>query len=362
MYAVVLAGGGGTRLWPLSRRARPKPFLPLLGEQSLFERTLARLAGLIDDPDTYVVAEARQLSLAAAQAPQLTSEQLIAEPRGRNTAAAVALAALSIERDGDEVMVVLPADQLVEDDAGFRSALAAAEQAAGDGSLVTLGVPPFAPETGYGYVLGRPAGADAPGAPGAAGGALAVERFVEKPTREVAVELLDWPGGAWWNAGIFVWRRDGLREALERHSPDVIEPLRAGLAAGTPLNELYEALPQTSIDYALLEPAALAGQVRVVPLDVGWTDLGSWGALHAELTAANLPTDRGVVAVGHHRDLDSRDVLVHSTTGRLVVTVGLAGTIIVDTPDVLLVCDADRAQDIRRVVDQLAEAKETDYL
>jgi mannose-1-phosphate guanylyltransferase/mannose-6-phosphate isomerase len=355
MYAVVLAGGGGTRLWPLSRRARPKPFLPLLGEQSLFERTLARLTGLVEDADIHVVAEARQLPLAAAQAPRLRAEQLIAEPRGRNTAAAVALAALAIERAGDEVMAVLPADQLVEDDAGFRAALAAAAQAAGDGSLVTLGVPPFAPETGYGYVLGKAGGAGP-------GGALAVERFVEKPSREIASELLEWPAGAWWNAGIFVWRRDALLAALERHAPDVIEPLRGGLADGTPLADIYEQLPQTSIDYALLEPAAQAGQVKVVPIDVGWTDLGSWGALHAQLTAADLPTDRGVVAVGHHRDLDSRDVLVHSTTGRLVVTVGLTGTIIVDTPDVLLVCDADRAQDIRRIVEQLAEAKETDYL
>jgi mannose-1-phosphate guanylyltransferase/mannose-6-phosphate isomerase len=355
MYVVILAGGVGTRLWPLSRRDRPKPFLPLTGEQSLFQATVARVEPLVESGDIHVVAEAGQLSLVAAQAPLLGPGQLIGEPFGRNTTAAVALAALSIERPGDEVMLVLPADHLVGDDEGFRQALSTAARAAAAGALVTLGVKPFAPTTGYGYIIGH-------GSPGSTTTTREVERFIEKPDRETAVELLSRPAGAWWNAGIFAWRRDVLLDALERYAPNVLQPLREGLQAGRPLGEIYQTLPAISIDYSLLEPASLAGEVRVVPMDVGWSDLGSWSALLAELTAERPPTDAGVAAIGRHEDLDSRDVLVHSSSGRLVVTIGLRGTIIVDTPDVLLVCDANRAQDVRRIVERLVAHKETDHL
>ncbi|HUG49205.1 MAG TPA: mannose-1-phosphate guanylyltransferase [Candidatus Limnocylindria bacterium] len=353
MYAVILAGGGGTRLWPLSRRARPKPFLPLTGEESLFQRTVTRVAPLVGEAGIYVVTDEAQLEAVRKQAPPLPDDQLLGEPFGRNTAAAVALAALAVERPGDEVMAVLPADHMVTDEDGFRRALGTAAEAAADGSFVTLGITASGPETGYGYIVG--AAEDGQSA------ARRVARFVEKPQREQAEALLADPAGAWWNAGIFVWRRDALLDGLQRHAPDILEPLRQGLTAGTPLAEIYGDLRATSIDYALLEPASLEGRVKVLPVDVGWSDLGSWSALHAQL-AEQAPTERRVVAIGRLEDLESEDVLVHSTSGRLVVTVGLRGTIIVDTPDVLLVCDVDRAQDVRRIVDQLAAAKETDHL
>jgi len=148
---------------------------------------------------------------------------------------------------------------------------------------------------------------------------------------------------------------------LDRYAPGIIGPIRRGLDAGQSLNSIYEALPDVAIDRALLEPASLDGLVRVVPADIGWSDLGSWNALHAELVQRN-PSVAGVVAVGEALDLESHDVLVHSSAGRLVVTVGLADTIVVDTPDVVLVCAADRAQEVRAIVDRLAQAKETDYL
>ncbi|CAN5773326.1 mannose-1-phosphate guanylyltransferase [soil metagenome] len=349
MYSVILAGGGGTRLWPLSRRARPKPFLPLLGEKSLFQLTLERIAPLIEATDTHVVAEQRHLEAVTAQAPQLAAGRLIGEPVGRNTAAAVALAAIAIGRADDDVMVVLPADHFIADEQAFRDCLTRAAEAASDGSLVTLGIAPSGPETGYGYIVG---------APSRDGG---VERFVEKPPRERAIELLGSPRGAWWNAGIFVWRRDALVAGLERHAPGVIGPIRRGLEQGHSLTSIYESLPDVSIDRALLEPASLEGQVKVIPADVGWSDLGSWNALHGEL-ARRAPSEAGVVSVGRGEDLDSHDVLVHSSAGRLVVTVGLSDTIVVDTEDVVLVCAADRAQEVRAIVDRLAQAKETKHL
>ena len=356
MYAVVLAGGGGTRLWPLSRRARPKPFLPLLGNESLFQLTLRRIEPLIGVEDAYVVADQHHLPVVAQQAPQIVPSHLLGEPFGRNTAAAVALAALIINRSDDDVMVVLPADHYITDEERFRECLSEAANAAADGALVTLGITPEGPETGYGYIVGTAGdGGDMPGS------ARAVERFVEKPSRERAQELLGAPNGAWWNAGIFLWRRDALIAGLDKYAPAIIGAIRRGLDAGASLKSIYEALPDVSIDRALLEPASLDGRVRTVPADAGWSDVGSWNALHGEL-ARRGPSPVGVVQVGRAEDLDLHDVLVHSSGGRLVVTVGLADTIVVDTPDVVLVCAADRAQEVRAIVDRLTQAKETDYL
>jgi mannose-1-phosphate guanylyltransferase len=251
-------------------------------------------------------------------------------------------------------MVVLPADHFIVDEEGFRAVLTEAAEAARDGSLVTLGITASGPETGYGYIVGA-------GDPAERGGAQRVARFVEKPQRDKAIELLGDPQGAWWNAGIFVWRQDALLEGLERYAPAVIGSLRRGLDAGHSLTSIYEMLPNVSIDRALLEPASVDGKVRVVPTDVGWSDLGSWDALHRALAGQRGSLD-GVVSIGRTEDFSSQGVLAHSSGGRLVVTIGLRDTIVVDTPDVVLVCASDRAQEVRAVVDRLAEAKETDYL
>jgi mannose-1-phosphate guanylyltransferase/mannose-6-phosphate isomerase len=355
MYAVIMAGGGGTRLWPLSRRARPKPFLPLLGEESLFQTTIRRIAPLIDAADTVVVAEQGHLPIIARQAPNVLPSHQLGEPFGRNTAAAIALAALASRRAPDDVMVVLPADHFIADEQGFRDVLTTAAAAAADGSLVTLGINASGPETGYGYIVG------AERAEGESGDVRRVARFVEKPPRETAQQLLDSPSGAWWNAGIFIWRTDAFLAGLERYAPAVLGAMQRGLDAGHSLTSIYEALPNVSIDRALMEPASLGGKVKVVPADVGWSDLGSWDALRAAL-AQRTRSVNGVVAVGRAEGLESEDVLVHSSGGRLVVTIGLSDTIVVDTPDVVLVCAADKAQEVRAIVDRLAQAKETDYL
>ena len=353
MYAVVLAGGGGTRLWPLSRPECPKPFLHLLGDETLIQRTVARLAPLVAPEDVYVVAERRHMKLVAEQLPAIPASNLLAEPIGRNTAAAVALAAEAVARPEDEVMLVLPADAHVADEAGFRAALAAAgvvatvEAAARGGPLVTLGVTPNRPERGYGYVLAKPPARQVAGRL-----VFDVERFVEKPTAEKAEELIA-TGLASWNAGIFAWTRATIRDRLARHAPEILGPIRAICASGTldDLEAAYPSIRATSIDFAVMEPASLEGGVAVVPMDVGWSDLGSWAALR-DIWQAAAGVAPGAVGRGNRRDLGSKDTLVLAGD-RLVVTIGLGDTIVVDTPEALLICSAGRSQEVRVIAQEL---------
>jgi len=362
VYAVVLAGGGGTRLWPLSTPERPKPFLRLLGDESLIQRTVARLAPLIGPEDVFVVTDRRYLPLLADQLPDVPAANLIGEPMGRNTAAAVALAAEAIARPDDEIMLVLPADSHIADEAGFREALAVAEEVSRSGSLVTLGVTPDRPETGYGYVLALPPARQVRGHP-----TFAVDRFVEKPTVARAQELLA-TGLASWNAGIFAWTRAAIRDQLSRHAPDIVDPIRAvcaGAGAGAAdlgaagLDGAYASLRATSIDYAVMEPASLDGVVAVVPIDVGWSDLGSWAALRdvwvadAAARAGSNTLASGSEGLGNRRDIGSRGSLVLAGD-RFVATIGLRDVIVIDTPDALLVCAADRSQDVRQIAEEFA--------
>jgi mannose-1-phosphate guanylyltransferase/mannose-6-phosphate isomerase len=352
MYAVILAGGGGTRLWPLSTPDRPKPFLRLLGDESLIQRTVARLAPLVDPGDVYVVAERRHIPLVAEQLPGVPAANLLGEPMGRNTAAAVALAAEAIDRSEDEVMIVLPADAHIADEQGFRNALATAAEVAGEGRLVTLGVTPDHPETGYGYVLAAPPAREVAGRP-----VFAVDRFVEKPTADRAAELIA-TGLASWNAGIFAWARATIRRQLAAHAPEIVGPIRAIFQSGasSDLDAAYPSIRATSIDYAVMEPVSVEGLVSVVPMAVGWSDLGSWAALRDAWHERAAGLGQGVtLGAGNRRDLGSTDSLVLAGE-RLVVTIGLSDVIVVDTPAALLVCSADRSQDVRKIAEELAQA------
>ena len=256
-YAVVLAGGGGTRLWPLSSPHRPKPFLPLLHGRSPLAVTLERLAPLVPIDDTYIVVAANQVQLVRECAPQIAADHILAEPVSRNTGAAVALAVTAIDRADDAVMLVIPADHAVRDASAWRAALAAAADHAGreEGALYTLGVVPTRPETGFGYIV-----ADSEH----------VSRFTEKPQRDEAERLI--AAGARWNAGTFAWRRDSARSALQRFAPSLINGISE-----------YSTIPAGPIDTFVMEPAAAAGLVRTLPLDCGWSDIGSWGELRAHL-------------------------------------------------------------------------------
>ncbi len=366
MYAVILAGGGGTRLWPLSRPDKPKPFLRLLGERTLLRATYDRLVpGLLQPADVMVVTDRRYTTLVLEELPELDRRQVLGEPAGRNTTAAIAYAAAAIERPPDDVMVVLPADHLVHDEEGFRALLRGAAALAsagrpgnGDPSLVTLGIAPTGPETGYGYIV---AGGPRPGAPGA----YDVARFLEKPSVDAAAALLAGSAVVAWNAGIFVWRRDSIRAALAAHAPDIAEAVEAavGATARDPaaLGAAYATLRAISIDYAVMEPASNGGEVAMLRADVGWSDLGSWAALRDALVADALAAGEpaGAVGSGVRRDRGSESTLVMGS-GRLVVTIGLRDTIVVDTPDALLVCAADRSQEVRAIAEELALAREED--
>jgi mannose-1-phosphate guanylyltransferase len=312
MYAVILAGGGGTRLHPLSRPECPKPFLPLLDQRSLLQRTVDRLAGLTDD--ITIVTDRRYEGLVKAQVP---GAALVLEPLGRNTAAAIALATLAIDRPDDEVMVVLPADQTVERDELFRAVLrtAAADLATGsfglEAPLVTLGIAVDRPATEYGYLIPDLArGADIDGL-----WAYPLIRFEEKPKPARADELAKLEGVAW-NAGIFLWQRAAIRTALGRYT-GLLQSL--GPMAGSPatLEHAYEAIQRPiSIDYAVMEGAAQSGQVVMASMDVGWSDLGSWTAL---LTAIGARGTGAVVQAGESVEVEHDDLVVRRIRGRLGV-------------------------------------------
>jgi mannose-1-phosphate guanylyltransferase len=354
MYAIVMAGGSGTRLWPLSRRKSPKQLLPLTGDASLLQQTVSRLEPLLQPHDIYVITAESHVHATQRQLPQLPEGNILGEPLARSTAVAAALGSLLARRETDEVAIVLPADHHVADSDAFVDALREAAVTAERGYLVVLGVTPSHPATGYGYVTR--------GEALFATGTAAVSAFVEKPNAKAAKELV--ASGALWNAGVFVWSGYAFRQALERYQPvlaaAVDEVARIPRTPGwqTDARTLLEPLPAISIDAGIAEPAAADGRMAVVALDAGWSDIGSWSAL---LEALSRQSGKNLVASGEHLDRGSQRVLVHGGE-RLVVTVGLRDIIIVDTPDALLVCAADRAEEIKPILDEIGEATGDRYL
>jgi mannose-1-phosphate guanylyltransferase len=330
MHIVILAGGGGTRLWPLSTPDRPKPFLPLLGGRSLLQLTIARLDPLAGPGDVTVVTDRRYRGLVLDQAP---GARILAEPTGRNTAAAVALAVAGVERPDDEVMVVLPADQTISNESVFLGVIEAAARTVATGAfdiddpLVTLGIQVDRPATEYGYLipdLGRRAEID---------GLVAypLRRFEEKPNGARAGELTHEPGVAW-NAGIFLWRRRAIRDAIERYTA-LLTMIGSAVGSETALAAAYDRLTPISIDYAVMEGAAQDGRVVMASMDVGWSDLGGWPAL---LSALGGRATGRVVPPGEAIELGPDDLLVERHDGRLVIVDGPRGSISAAAPTALL--------------------------
>lgn len=339
-----MAGGSGTRFWPRSRRRVPKQLLALAGPTTMLRDTIDRVGPLVTPDRTWVVTAAVQARGVRRVVPELPTRNVLVEPVGRNTAAAVALAALEVERrDPRATMIVLPADHVIGRLGEFRRCLrTACTVAEGTGALVTLGIEPTRPETGYGWIR---AGDRMPGFPESV---AVVERFIEKPSAGKARRLLA-RGDVLWNSGMFVWRADAILKALERHVPEIVEPLRAALGRGRKtLERTYRRLPSVSIDVGVLERADSVAMVRA---RFPWNDVGSWAAVESlwkRTRATNATRGRALT-------LDASGCVVDAGS-RVVAVLGLDDVVVVSTDDAVLVCHRDRAQDVRRVVDAVERA------
>ncbi|HEY5649450.1 MAG TPA: mannose-1-phosphate guanylyltransferase/mannose-6-phosphate isomerase [Nitrospiria bacterium] len=351
-YTVILAGGSGTRFWPLSRELYPKQLLPLLGEQTMLQRSLLCARTVTGDERIMVVTHQDQTDPVRQQAGSvvhLESGQILSEPRARNTAAAIGLAAITIfQKDPGAVMVVMPADHVITKRAAFSRAIRQAGRLAEDGWLVTLGIKPNQPETGYGYIR---RGKATPGKPPG----YRVSRFTEKPDLKTARRYVS-SGGYYWNSGIFIWKAGEIIKAIRKHQPDIfrgLEKIRETLntrEAQETLKAVYSGLKTVSIDYGVLEK--VRENLAVIPVEMGWSDVGSWPAIH-QLSRSDR---KGNVTVGNVVSVENRESLVYAGS-RLVAALGLEGMAVIDTEDATLVCPLDRAQEVRKVVDQLKRSK-----
>jgi mannose-1-phosphate guanylyltransferase len=347
LYAVVLAGGSGTRLWPRSRSQTPKHLLNLLRpERTMLQETVSRVLPAVEPDRVLVVTNARHADEVRAQLPEVPPANVLAEPMGRNSGPAVGYGAIHVhKRDPEGVMLVLPADHVILEEGAFRSAVAAAARVARKGYLVTLGINPGYPDTGYGYMelgeeLERAEGHEV----------RRVVRFTEKPDLERATEYVR-SGRYVWNSGMFVWRAETILQEIGRHMPELrahlarLEPSLGTEREAAEAGRVWPSLEDKSIDYGVLERS---DRVVTLPVDIGWNDVGDWAAL-----AEHSPRDTdGNAVVGDAMVFDSRNSLVYSS-GRLVTAIGLEDMIVVDTGDAVLVCPKARAQEVRRVVDRL---------
>lgn len=343
---VILAGGSGTRLWPLSRKLYPKQLLPLVDDRTLVQNTILRLQGLgeIGDPIIICNEEHRFIIAEQMRAMGVSPAAIILEPVGRNTAPAVAVAALQAQAgDAEATLLVLPADHLIGDPDRFHDAVRQAATHAAAGHLVTFGIVPSAPETGYGYILQGP--------PLARSNARAIERFVEKPDLATAGDYVA-SGQYFWNSGMFVFRAGAVLAELERFAPAIVDSCRKALdLAGQDLDFLrldrdaFAACPEDSVDYAVMEQT---DKGVMIPLSCGWNDLGSWEALWQ----AGGKDEDGNVTRGDVVLCDVHDSYLHAET-RLLAAVGLQNHIVVETSDAVLISPRDRVQEVKKIVDKL---------
>lgn len=350
-YAVIMAGGGGTRFWPLSRKETPKQLLNLSGKDAMVNETIARLNRLAAPSDTFIVTNAAQAEkMATVTAGKLPAGNILKEPSARNTAACVGYAAMKILKTrGDGVMIVSPSDAYIRDEAEYARVLGVAVKAAETtNALVTVGITPTFPATGYGYINFEGDGA-----------VKRVKRFVEKPDLETAKGYLA-DGGYVWNSGVFVWKASVILEKFRTLLPDIYADLeKLASAFGTPdeeqvLNVVYPNIRSISADYGIMEKC---DDILVVPGEFGWNDVGSWdmmNVLHEEDADGNI-------ALGDALVLESKNTTVYAGS-RLVTVVGADDLVVVETPDAVMVCPKSRAQDVKKIVDALKEKGRTEVL
>jgi len=363
-YAVIMAGGIGSRFWPVSRKARPKQFLNVFGDATLIQNTVARLNGLIPPERCLVVTHERYVEQTQKQLPAVPKENILAEPISRNTAPCITYAGVKLaERDPDATMVVLPADHVISDVAAFHRVLSTAlEKAQEPGSLVTIGIEPEYPATGYGYIQYDGPDIDDVEEPTA----YPVKTFAEKPDEKTADRFID-SGDFLWNSGMFIWRADTILDQVETHLPDAYEafqPVRQVVdtdAEPDALKTAFQESPRISIDYGVMERAK---NVYVVPGSFGWNDVGDWKAVYDQHVTMDNDDEQGNVVQD-----DEKPVLFHNSarcyvqaSDRLVSLVGMNDVVVVDTDDALLVCKREVAQQVKQVVEYLHAHQLEDYV
>jgi len=355
MIPVILSGGSGSRLWPLSRKAFPKQFLALTAEQTLFQQTIERLAFEGMQPPLLVCnKEHRFIVKEQLASRKLGIQGLMLEPFGRNTAPAIAIAAMKLIEDGrDELLLVLPADHVIEDHKAFQRSLALATNAAENGEMVLFGIPATSPETGYGYIK-----CDHNERNGLPEGVNRVTNFVEKPDEARAQQYVE-SGDYYWNSGMFLFRASVFLEELKKHDPDIYDTCWAALERSAKNGdevlidpETFACCPDNSIDYAVMEKTELA---CVVPMSAGWSDVGSWSSLWDVLEK----DENGNVARGDVIVEDSRNCLVHGN-GKLVTVVGLDNIVVVETKDATMIAHKDKVQDVKKLVNKLDAMKRSE--
>ncbi|MBQ7581401.1 MAG: mannose-1-phosphate guanylyltransferase [Lachnospiraceae bacterium] len=349
-YGVIMAGGGGTRFWPLSRKSLPKQFLNLTGKDIMVNETIDRLTEVILKEDFFIVTNQAHADLTFLMAAgRLQKDHILAEPAARNTAACTGYAAMEIVRKyGDGVMCIFPSDHYIRNtDAFARTIEQAAELAEETGKLITIGIKPTYPATGYGYIRKKKHSG------------MEVQEFVEKPDLETAKEYIA-SGNYLWNSGMFVWKASVILEHFKELLPDIYACLeKIGKAMKTPkeqqtIAKIYPTIPKISIDYGIMERAR---DVLVRDGDFGWDEVGSWETLDA----LYKPDADGNVIRGEHIGVDTKNCISYSD-GKLIATVGVCDLVIVETKDAVLVCDKKRAQDVRKIVETLEEQGKTEYL
>ena len=360
VYPVIMAGGSGTRFWPLSRQLFPKQLLKIIGDETLIQQTMRRVVNAA--PPEHVMistnpAQAESIRVQLSEWKDALKDNFVLEPEGRNTAPAIALVALElVRRDPEALMLVVPADHIVKGQRDFDEAVALAASLAQDGVLVTFGIKPIRPETGYGYI--KPERKTVLAKRGKLKG-HPVARFVEKPNAAKAAQYLK-AGDYYWNSGMFIWRAATILDEIRRHQPVLgrgIEKIRLLIEQGATraaIDEEYRTLPSVSIDSGVMEKS---NKAAVVPVSFSWSDVGSWGSL--DEVAAN--DKAGNVVVGRVVDIDSQRSVVYGDR-RVVATIGLTDMVVVDTPDATLVCPKSRAQDVKKVVEILKQQGAPEHL